>query len=132
MVASVVTSAALELSLGVGVVSSAASSTKWANPSAFCSTRLSLSKIKQPSTTKVSLCRKWIRAYLPTWEKLAAEAPAGSKKVLSGVVVILKYEANQSNALKMQTYIAKDTKAWTNGRRALATDAISCVTSAYG
>ena len=131
-VASLATSVALVLSLGVGVAPSGASTMKSASPSAFCTTLLSFSKIKQPATTNATTYRKWIKAYLPTWEKLAAEAPASSRKVLGEVVVILKYEQNTTNALKMEAYVTKNTKAWTNGWKAFATDAISCVTSAYG
>lgn len=126
------TSAALVLSLGVGVASSGASTMKSASPSAFCTTLLSFSKIKQPAMSNATTYRKWIKAYLPTWEKLAAEAPAGSKKVLSEVVVILKYEQNTTSALKMEAYVAKNAKAWANGWKAFATSAVSCVTSAYG
>ena len=130
--AGVATSAALILSLGVGVASSGASRTKSASPSAFCTTLLSFSKIKEPSTSNLSTYRKWIKTYLPTWEKLASEAPAGTKKVLSEVVVILKFEKNTANVMKEGSFIAKNAKVWAAGWRAFATDAISCVTSAYG
>lgn len=130
--ASVVTSAALMLSLGVGATSGGASEMKSASPSAFCPTLFALSKIKPPITSNPTSYRKWIKAYLPTWEKLASAAPAGSKKVLVEIVVILKYEANMTNVAKMKAYVAKNTKAWTAGWRAFATATASCVTSAYG
>ena len=125
-------SAVLVGSLGVAVPSSSASSVKWAAPSAFCKTLVSLEKVKAPSASNFKTYRSWAKTYLPYYTKLAAQAPKSAKGVLSELVTVLKYESNATSALKLESYVATHTKQWTNGWKAFAKAAVSCVSQMYG
>ena len=128
----VVASAVLAGSLGVAVPSSSAASVKWAAPSAFCKTLVSLEKVKPPSASNYKTYRAWAKTYLPYYTKLASEAPSSAKGVLSELVTVLKYESNAASAVKLSSYIATHTKQWTAGWKAFATAAVSCVSQLYG
>jgi hypothetical protein len=127
-----VVSVAMAASLGVVAPSSGASTMRSAAPSAFCTTLLSLSKVKPPTTTNAGNYRQWLKTYLPYYQKLAKQAPNSAKTVLNELVALMQYESKTADALKLQKYVSAHTKQWTNGWKAFANAAISCATSLYG
>lgn len=131
--AAVALSGVLVASGGVVAASSGASTLKYAAPSPYCKTLLSFSAVKSvPSTANLTTYRKWIAIYLPKFEKLDSLAPNASvKRVLDELVSLLKSETNLTSALKLQKYIVKNNKQWTNDWKTFAQSAMTCVTSLY-
>lgn len=120
----VAASAVLVLTLGAGVTNAGASS------SAFCSTMTKLEAIKQPSSSKLSSYKTWLKTYEPYFAQLASEAPNASvKRVMTQMVTLMKYEENTSAAIKLEKYIAKNEKQWSADWEAYVKAAVACVTS---
>jgi hypothetical protein len=115
----------LVLSLGMAVPSSSA-----LGSSKFCQTLLSFetkyaSKATPPTSFKGY--KAWAKYLLPLYESLAAEAPNdASKTTLNEVVVILKYEANDTSLTSLETYIKANSVKFDNGAKTLGKDIAAC------
>jgi len=122
-----VASAALSISLGAAT-SGAAKMTS-ASPSAFCHTIMSIN-IKSPAMTSYKTYRAWAVAYLPTYEKLAAQAPNASvKRILDRVVAMMKASANLTNFKTFASYIATHRAEWSSDWLALTKAIGVCISS---
>jgi len=122
--------AVLASTLGLGLATSgpAAAATRSAAPSAFCHTLFSVKNYTPPAGSNYQNYRKWIAAYLPWYEKLAAEAPNASvKRVLSQLVAVLKSEDNLSNEKALAYYIGTHETQWASDWKAFAQAEIACV-----
>jgi hypothetical protein len=114
--------AVMLVSLGVAVPSSSALGT-----SAFCQTIFTYKPIKPPSTFTTTTYHAWAKSYLPFYEELASEAAKSStKKVLTEIVTVLKYEANAKSLTSLEKYVATNQTTWTNDAKALANAIIAC------
>lgn len=121
--------AVMMVSLGVMVPSSGAATIRSASPSAFCTTIYTF-HATAPTGINYASYRKWAKANLSFYKKLASEAPnTKTKKVLNELVTILKYEAKQKNLKALAKYIAKNQKQWANGWKAFAGAVLSCAKS---
>lgn len=120
-------------SMGVVTTPSGANTVKYAAASPFCKTLMSFSAVKgAPPTTNLTTYRHWIAVYLPKFQKLDSQAPNASvKRVLDELVAVLKSESNLTSATKLDKYIIKNQKQWTNDWRAFASSAVNCVSSLY-
>jgi|GEM_PF-1246330 len=132
-ISAVALSGALVASVGALASPSGANTVKFAAPSPFCKTLLSFSSMKgAPSTANLTTYRHWIAVYLPKFETLDSQAPNASvKRVLDEIVAVLKSESSLTSAVKLQHYIVKNQKQWTNDWKVFATSAMSCVSSMY-
>lgn len=120
--ASGVVLATLVVSLGVAVPSSSA-----LGSSAFCKTLFSYKPIAPPTKVNTVSYKKWAKADLPFYEKLASEAPnAKTKTILNEIVTILKYEANSTSLKSLETYVAANHVHFAKSSIALAHAIVAC------
>lgn len=114
--------ATLVVSLGVSVPSSSALGT-----SAFCKTMFTYRPVNPPSTISTKSYRKWAKALLPLYEKLATEAPnAKTKVILDEIVTILKAEASSTSLKSLESYIFAHHANFAKSSKALAEAIIAC------
>ena len=91
--------------------------------SAFCKTLSTFPKVSTPSTSNWNNYRNWIKKYLPTYEKLASEAPNNSvKQVLNEIVTLLKATENAGSAQALGLYIVKNEQKWSSSWENFAKD----------
>ena len=70
---------------------------------------------------------------MPTFQKLASEAPTGAAKAtLNELVTVLQYESKTTSKFKMGIYIATHSKQFASGYKELAKAFMNCATSTYG
>jgi hypothetical protein len=119
---------ALVLAASLGVVPAAASSTRSASGSSFCTTLTTASSTKAPAANNLASYKKWLASYLPEFEKLASEAPnASSKTALNQLVTIMKAEETSTTLAKLDAAVAVNSKKWTTDWEALVKALLSCV-----
>jgi len=102
-----------------------------ASASPFCKTIKAFAVAEPPTFVTISTYHVWARLYLPSYEKLASEAPTSSvKKLLKEVVVILKYEEKATSVAKLKVYVVANGALWNKGVTQLFQSAITCSTTA--
>lgn len=121
-----VTSAVLVTVIGSAGVGGSATLAS-ASQSAFCHTIFSIN-IKSPAMTNYKTYRAWAVAYLPTYEKLAAEAPNVSvKRILSQVVVMMKAATKFTSPRVFAAYVATHRTQWESDWLALTRAIGACI-----
>lgn len=127
-IGSVLASAVLLVSVGVGAQSASASSYKSASESQFCATIITFHPKTAPSASNLKSYRAWAKTLIPFYQKLASEAPnAATKSILNEVVVVLKYYENSTSITKLDASVLKYQAKWTAGAKALAKAVVACV-----
>ena len=110
------------VSLGVSVPSSSALGT-----SAFCKTMFTYKPVAPPSAVTTKGYRKWAKALLPFYEKLATEAPnAKTKVILNEIVTIFKAEASSKSLKGLESYIYTHHANFAKSSKALAGAIVAC------
>lgn len=127
-IGSLLASAVLLVSAGVGAQSASASNYKSATESEFCVTILSFHAKTAPSATHLKSYRSWAKTLIPIYQRLASEAPnAATKSILNEVVVVLKYYEHSTSIAKLDASVLKYHVKWIAGAKALAKAAAACV-----
>ena len=127
--AGTIAAAVMTVGLGAASPSGAATTLRYASPSAFCTTIYSY-HVKPPTGANYSSYRAWAKANLGFYQKLASEAPNGkAKTALKEIVTILKYEASAKNLKSLGKYVVKNQKSWVNFSKSLASAIINCAKS---
>lgn len=122
------TSAALVMALG-STTASGGATLRPASQSAFCHTIFTIN-MKSPAMTNYKTYRAWAVAYLPTYEKLAAEAPNASvKRFLNRIVTIMKATTKFKSIKPFASYIASHRTQWASDWLALTKAMGVCIAS---
>src|SRR5487761_1897760 len=127
-VGSLVASVGLVLALATATASGAATN-RSASQSAFCHTIMTIN-VKSPAMTSYKTYRAWAVAYLPTYQKLAAQAPnAAVKSMLNRIVSIMKATIKFTSIKTFAGYIATHRAQWANDWLALTKAIGVCISS---
>jgi hypothetical protein len=126
--AGMVTAGILVLSLGVAVPGSGAAGSYSASESVFCKALIGFNFGKSaPKGSSLTAYKSWAKSILPLYEKLASDAPnAGSKKVLSELVIILKDYESSSSLQKLKASEIANQAAYLKGTKALIAAIVAC------
>ncbi|HQU25963.1 MAG TPA: hypothetical protein PLS29_02910 [Acidimicrobiales bacterium] len=103
--------------------------TAGAAPSAaFCAALLHGPKAAPPSTKNLNAYKAWVKAEMPYFQKLAAEAPdTASKKLFNLFVTSLKHEASSTSAKTLAAYWVAHDSQWAKVIKTVAKDSLACV-----
>ena len=130
LVISVLAPVALLLATVVTAPPSEATALQAASSSAFCKTIAKFAVAQPPVYITISTSHVWAKLYLPSYEKLASEAPTASvKKLLNEVVAVMKYEEKATSVAKLQKYVAANSALWTKSVTQLFQSNIACATN---
>jgi hypothetical protein len=115
--------------LGADVTNAGANSIS-AGSSSFCKNIKTFAVAEPPVFVTISTYHVWAKLYLPSYERLASEAPnAAVKKLLNETVAILKYEEKATNLSKLKKYVAAHRTLWNRGVTSITQSDISCATT---
>jgi hypothetical protein len=130
LLAAAVISSTMLVTLGAGITSAAAGTFASASSSAFCTTIKTFAVAEPPKYVTISTYHVYAKFYLPSYEKLASEAPKASlKKLLNEAVVILKYEAKATSLSKLEKFVVAERGVWNKGVLAITQSVITCYTT---
>jgi hypothetical protein len=130
VVISVLAPLALLLGSVVAAPPSGASTHQSASSSAFCKTIAKFAVAQPPVYITISTYHVWAKLYLPSYEKLASEAPTASvKKLLDDVVAVMKYEEKATSVSKLQKYVTANSALWKKSVSQLFKSNIACATN---
>jgi hypothetical protein len=120
----------LPLLIGATSPSAGATSLQSAGTSAFCTTIKVFAVAEPPKYVTISTYRVWAKLYLPSYEKLASEAPTKSvKTLLNDAVTAMKYEESATSLSKLEKFIVAHRAVWNRGVTAISKSVIACYTS---
>jgi hypothetical protein len=130
MAASLAASIAL-FTVGVFAAGSgAAGSYQSASSSNFCKTIKTFAVAEPPTYVTISTYHVWAKLYLPSYERLASEAPSSSvKKLLTEIVTVLKFEEHATSLTKLEKYVVANGATWEKGVLQLTESTITCATA---
>lgn len=113
----------------IAVTPSGASTSRLASQSAFCHTIMTID-VKSPAMTNYKTYRAWAVAYLPTYQKLAAQAPnAAVRSLLNRIVSIMKATINFTSIKAFAGYISTHRAQWASDWLALTKAIGACISS---
>jgi hypothetical protein len=96
----------------------------------FCKTIKTFAVAEPPVFVTISTYHVWAKLYLPSYEKVASEAPNSSvKELLTKIVTILKYEENATSLAKLKTYVVAHSAVWKKSVLQLSESTITCATT---